>query len=363
MAYNILMLQLVLVLLLPCAVLAQTSASTGSTTGSVPVVIGEEEGAAGGAETAGPSGQPSALDQVENWINENVPPEDRESFPVPEASAESTDVGLTLGDGSVTVDWGTGMLSALGTAVASGEGYNPARAEAMAMRHATLQARKFLQDAVLGLALNGRELLVDNLTPAQQTQLRGKLQNSPIERASEPGDNGDVLVSVVARVRLRGELADALVPRSIPFQSRIPTKVEAPILEPLAEQDMDAVEYKRSMAELGAFTGVIVDARGMEGAPALLPELFDPEGVAVYGPFMASRSMVLEQGLVTYADSPDAPLVRRRCGGTPLEVRAQAVAGPQRADLFLSATDAELVRLLFESEEISTTCPVAVLLD
>jgi hypothetical protein len=312
-----------------------------------------------------PQGQPSAVEQVESWINENVSPEDRAERILPESSSVEPLGGLVRETEHATVDWGAGRITATGVAEVSDDGYNPARAEAMAMRKATLEARKWLHDAVFALPLDGRRQLAEELTPAQKNQLRGQLQNSPIERTTEPDDAGGVLVRVRAEARLRGDLANALMPSSIAFQSRIPPKVrftgvEWSMSEP---RPLEELEYQRSMAELGAFTGLIVDARGLDGAPALLPVIFGPEGRGVFGPFLAPRSVVLDKGLVVYAKESTDEAARQRCGGTPLEVRAVAMAGPQQADVVVSAPDAELIELLFHSQGVRENCPVAILLD
>ncbi|MGE4293271.1 MAG: hypothetical protein AB7E32_13810 [Desulfovibrio sp.] len=315
------------------------------------------------AEPSGPRavGQPSALDQVENWINQNVDSSEQNATATAPVAAPLA--GLTREADMAQVDWGSGNITALGVADAPGDGLNPARAEALAIRKATMQARKQLQDAVFALPLDGRHLVGDALSAQQRTDLRGKLQNSPITRRTEPDGLGGVRVEVRAEVSLRGALAEALIPPTVAFQSRIPPQIELTAEVAGGPTDVDQLEYRQSMAELGAFTGLVVDARGFDCAPALLPVVTGPDGKAAFGPFLASRALVLEEGLAVYAHSPQDPAAKRRVGGTPLVVRVLAVSGPQRADLVISSADAELVRVLFRAEGMTERCPVAIVMD
>jgi hypothetical protein len=316
------------------------------------------------AEQAGPQplGQPSALDQVENWISRNVDAADQNgTVAAPEPRQQS---GLTREADLAQVDWGAGKITSFGVSEISGADLNPARAEALAIRKATLQARKQLQDAVFGLALDGRHLVGEELTAQQRTELRGKLQNSPISRQTEPDGAGGARIEVQAEASLRGAMAEAIIPPSVAFQSRIPPTIELTAdVSGAGAADVDQLEYRQSMAELGAFTGLVVDARGFDAAPALLPVVAGPDGKAAFGPFLAPRSLVLEQGLAVYAHSPQDAAARSRAGGTPLVVRVLAVSGPLRADLVISAADAELVRMLFRSEGMADRCPAVIVMD
>lgn len=315
-----------------------------------------------GTESPQAQGHPGARDEVENWIDQNMDADERqETVAAPEAAPAA---GLTREADLGRIDWGTGEITALGRADAPGDAVNPARAEALAVRKATLDARKQLQDLVFGLALDGRHVAGEELDARVRAELRGKLQNSPIERGTEPDDAGGVRVEVRARASLRGDLAAALIPAAVSFDSRIaPTiPLDAPVADGAAP-DVDQQQYRQSMAELGGFTGLLVDARGFDAAPALLPVVVDPQGKAAFGPYLAPRDLVLSQGLAVYAHSPQDPAARNRVGGTPLVVRAIAVSGPQRADIVISGQDAELVRMIFRAGDLRGRCPVAIIMD
>lgn len=332
----------------------------------VPSAVAQEMRTDVGVEQTGPRalGSPSAQDQVESWITENVDPAEQNSTTPAGVAPPSVPAGLTREADMAQVDWGAGRITAMGVAEAPGDGLNPARAEALAIRKSTLQARKLLQDAVFALRLDGRHLVGDVLTPQQQTDLRGKLQNSPITRHNVPDGLGGVRVEVEAEAVLRGALAEALIPSTVAFQSRIPPIIELTVdVSTQVAADVEQLEYRQSMVELGAFTGVIVDARGLEGAPALLPVVTGPDGKAAFGPFGAARSLVLSDGLAVYVQSPQDVAARNRVGSTPLVVRALAVSGAHRADLVVSEADAELIRQLFHSPEMTAACPVAIVLD
>lgn len=261
------------------------------------------------------------------------------------------------------VDWGNGHAAftaeeRLDPALAS-----PARARAMAVRRASLQARKDLLDALLSLPLDGSRTVASALDPAGTAHLRSVVQNSPVQQEEFEAD-GAMGLAVTAVGELRGELADILLPAAEPFLAGVPPTTELTVASvPAPRLDPEQAAYRASMTELGGFTGLVIDARGLGAAPALLPLVLDPHGVQAYGPFQVSRDDVMENGAAIYVADPANSLLKARTGATPMTVRALAVSGANKTDLVVSEQDARFIRAMFKNEDARHRCAVVVVLD
>ncbi|MEN9245863.1 MAG: hypothetical protein Q6J78_04050 [Thermostichales cyanobacterium SRBZ-1_bins_19] len=102
------------------------------------------------------------------------------------------------------------------------------------------------------------------------------------------------------------------------------------------------VAPEQSTLERPQFTGLIVDARGLDFEPSMSMRLFDPQGRQIYTTTNPNQelntSYVASEGTAAYATSPEqAKALTNRIGDRPHIVRAQRTRG---YDLILSAQDA-----------------------
>jgi hypothetical protein len=91
----------------------------------------------------------------------------------------------------------------------------------------------------------------------------------------------------------------------------------------------------------GKFSGLIVDARGLGGKPALVCRLFDEQARLVYGPSLVSRQVGQNQGIVGYKATMQEARTSTRVGQLPLEVRAQSLHADSVSDFVLSAHEVQ----------------------
>ncbi|MFQ5650865.1 MAG: hypothetical protein ACE5IY_13065 [bacterium] len=92
-----------------------------------------------------------------------------------------------------------------------------------------------------------------------------------------------------------------------------------------------------------AYTGLILDARGLEVKPAILPRILDENGEEVYGLNYVRRKKAVEQGMVSYKWTMKEALRDRRAGKKPLLICAAGKSGRLQSDLIVSANDAVLI--------------------
>jgi hypothetical protein len=155
-------------------------------------------------------------------------------------------------------------------------------------------------------------------------------------------------------------LAELILPKTIPFQSGIPPRLSSSLEKSLSYSSTGLEEAGKGGV---SYSGVIIDARGLQVTPALSPVVFGQDGVAAYGAFQVSRSNAIQRGVVAYATTTDPVELSERVGNNPLTIRALNSFGSWRTDIVISSPMSILVRSIMRSSEVVGRCPVVIVLD
>ncbi|WP_051693914.1 hypothetical protein [Desulfohalovibrio reitneri] len=243
-----------------------------------------------------------------------------------------------------SVNWRNGRIEASGVGVAPANLRQP-QAEKLTKRGAVIMARRNLLAVLKRINIDSTNTVAEYLASddAVRSRVRGMLHNSCVESATSLPDDK---VEVTVEMWLRKDLADVLLPRTMPFrpESAVAAGREGP-------------------GNAGTYSGLVVDARGLGVRPALSPRILDTEGEAVYGPSSVSRAYAVAHGMAGYAESPDLAAQNPRVASRPLVVRAVDATGRNRTDLILSKEDADRVRAVAETNGFLQECRVLVVLD
>jgi hypothetical protein len=237
--------------------------------------------------------------------------------------------------GPARMDWQTRTLTAKGQADdAQPETEIAQNVRQIQVRQAKLRARRALWDGLLRVRVDGQLTVKDILQRGSERakDLRRLVQSSPI--ASIAPDNGpgpgstseehNNLPVYQARFSLSGPGAALCIPSELWY----------------AEKELSTITEKRGdMKEISNFTGLIVDARGLGGKPALVCRLFDEHNKLIYGPSLVSRRIGEDQGMVAYSSSLPQARADSRAGKNPLEVRARNRHPDSRTDFVVQAKD------------------------
>lgn len=110
-------------------------------------------------------------------------------------------------------------------------------------------------------------------------------------------------------------------------------------------------------------TGIILDARGLGGRPAMAPRILDETGEEAYGPSYVTREYAVQRAMAFYTRSMEAPGLSERVGSNPMIVRALRADGIKRCDFIISNADASTVRGASDNLSFLKQCKVAIVLD
>lgn len=249
------------------------------------------------------------------------------------------------------IDWQTGMVTATGIGAPPAKSTNIAQARAMATRAATVVARRNLLEIVKGVQIDSATAVEDFIATSDVivSQVKGFLQNSQILDTAYMSDGS---VEVTVGVSMNGGLAEVVVPKSVPFR---PVAGPAPAVSAPSAPSAPMAD--------GKYTGLVIDARGLQAKPAMNPKITDLNGNEIYGTALVSRDYALQQGMAGYAKDPAKAAQNSRVTDRPLVVKAVSAAGKAKTDLAISPEDAMKVKALAQEGGFLEKCRVMIVLD
>lgn len=268
--------------------------------------------------------------------------------------------GVTWGQGSVDarctqpkeqacVDWNNGLAIAIGTGAPASWARSAAQKNISATRAARLDAARNLLELLKGISLTGSSSVENAMVASDSvsTSIQGRLHGiRPVERPRYFSD-GSVQVKLEAQLR-------QVIPENLYLDNQGPPRE---LGAPTGASGTSALNTG------GAFSGLIVDARGTGVKPAMSPKIFDQQGREIYGSAFVSREFAVSQGMVGYVKSIEAARKTDRVQGNPAVVKALEAKGANKADLVVSQSDADALRKITQGQNFLREARVMIVLD
>jgi hypothetical protein len=251
------------------------------------------------------------------------------------------------------INWQSGMIMATGIGAPPANAVNMAQKRGMAVRAATVVARRNLLEIVKGVQIDSATTVEDYMVTSDVivSQVTGFLQNSRV--MGPPTYLSDGSVEITVGIPLHGRLSGVLMPNDMQFKS-----MAAP--EPEKAPEAQAAPESQAQAE---HTGLLVNAKGLNLRPAMSPKIVDPNGEEIYGSVMVSREYAIQQGMAGYAKNLESAAQNPRIAANPLQVKAREVSGKARTNLVVSQDQADSIRRLAKSSNVLEKCKVMIVLD
>jgi hypothetical protein len=255
-----------------------------------------------------------------------------------------------VGQGSV--NWSAGYIEAVGIGAPADKSIGKANARPMALRAAKVDALRNLLEITKGVQVDSATSVKDFTVESDviNTQVSGLVKGAVVVDQQYMSDG---TVEVRLRMPLYGNLAMIIMPLAIakPPAPPAPSAPAAP-----------APAVTASAAPI-AYTGMVVDARGIQARPAMSPRVFDEDGKEVYGSSNVDREYAVQQGMSGYARDLTAAQSNQRVTANPVTVKALRTNGPGKSDLIISNADAQQIRASAENMTFMKKCRVMVVLD
>jgi len=275
------------------------------------------------------------------------------------------------GDASGNVNWTTQTI------VSSGIGApNPnapmAAQRAGAIRAAKLDAIRNALETVKGVFLSS-ETTVENAmltSDVIKTKIEGAVKGAKVVNTRYMS-TGDVEVDV--EVPLLGIISDAILPGPQAFGGGVLQTSNQPLCPTCGQpwpadrplpQGVNLVSGSSSTgSENAAYTGLVIDARGLGMRPAMAPKVLDDGGDEVYGSKFVSREYAVDIGMVGYEKDINRAARNERVASTPMTVKGVGASGPNKTDVVVGAADVAKIQSTAVNANFLQHCKVMFVLD
>jgi hypothetical protein len=271
-----------------------------------------------------------------------------------------------VGQGSV--NWSAGYIEAVGIGAPSDKTIGKINARPMALRAAKVDAYRNLLEVTKGVRIDSTTTIKDFTVESDviNTQVDGLVKGAVLVDQQYMSDG---TVEVRLRMPLYGNLSQVIIPAAIEKRKEVkPPEPPAPIAPaPAPTTPAPATPAPVAAAPAApappAYTGMVVDARGIQARPAMSPRIFDEDGKEVYGSANVDREFAVQQGMSGYARDLTAAQSNQRVTANPITVKALKTSGPGKSDLIISNADAQQIKASAQNMTFMQKCRVMVVLD
>ncbi len=253
-----------------------------------------------------------------------------------------------VGNGSI--NWTSGIIRAIGVGAPPENYYGKPEARPMALRAAKMDAYRNILEVIQGVRIQS-STTVKNFMMADDSisaQVSGMVRGAQVAKQEYMSDG---TVEVTLEMNLNGGFAQLVLPEDI--------KQVEPIQSSTASSSTQSNQKNAAVT----YTGLVVDARGLDAKPAMSPRVLDENGQEVYGAAFVSREYAVQQGMSGYSKNIDAATENQRVTETPLIVKAIKTEGPGKTDFVINNTEASNLRGAPENLSFLKQCRVIIVVD
>jgi hypothetical protein len=249
--------------------------------------------------------------------------------------------------GQGNVNWSTGYIEAVGIGAPPEKLAGKINTRPIALHAAQADALRNLLEITKGVQVDSSTSVKDFTVESDviDTQVNGLVKGALIV-------DYQYLPDGTAEVRLRMPLYGNLAQIIMPLAMAKPPAAPAP-----------AVKASESPSVSVVYTGMVVDARGIQARPAMFPRIFDEDGKEVYGLANVDREYAEKQGISGYTRDLTAAQTNHRVTANPITVKAVRTSGPGKSNIVISNTDARNIRSSAESATFLKQCKVVIVLN
>jgi len=228
--------------------------------------------------------------------------------------------------------------------------------------------RKYLSDGAIEvtvvLNLNGGFLALMISLPQEEKEGEPEIPGQPEPEFLPAGpEKGEILSE-----RMKGkEGKHRVTEKPLPELPPVPLSKGEPLPpKALGEPKPGPIEelsLRPVLADLPKFTGLIVDARGLNMRAALIPKILDENGQELYPGQFVLPDKAARNGFALYAKDLTAAQTHPRVGRKPLSVKGWKLSPNGPSHIMLNAADARRVAPFTQKGTFLEECRVMIILD
>ena len=261
--------------------------------------------------------------------------------------------------GKGKMNWSEGYIEAVGIGAPPERFIGKPQARPLALRAARVDAYRNLLELTKGVRVDSMTVVKDFAVESDviNTQVEGVVKDAHLVKQDYLSDG---TVEITLRMPLAGGFSQVIIPRLMQKRS-VPPEPAAPLAPPAAAPPEPAAPAPAAPPEV--FTGLVIDARGLQARPAMSPKILDESGKEVYGSLNVDREYAIQQGMSGYARDLNAAQSNARVTNNPVSLKGLRTEGPGRSDIVISNADANKIRGAAENLSFLKQCRVMIVLD
>lgn len=246
------------------------------------------------------------------------------------------------------VNWTEGYVEAVGIGAPPQRYIGTPQARPNALRAGQIDAYRNMLEVINGVRVSSTTTIRDFRVESDiiNTQVEGFVKGAKTMKQEYLSDG---TVEVTVRMPLSGNISSVIIPRILEKRQVMP----APQLIPQSP----------APAASEVFTGLVVDARGIQARPAMSPRIIDEKGQEVYGSMNVDREYAIQQGMSGYARDLTAAQSNPRVTNNPVSVKGLRTEGAGRSDIVIANAEAERIRAAGDNGGFLKKCRVMIVLD
>jgi len=259
------------------------------------------------------------------------------------SGSEWTQIVEQMGDKG-KINWSEGYIEAVGIGAPPERYIGKPQARPMALRAAKVDAYRNLLEVTRGVRIDSATVVKDFTVESDviNAQVEGFVKGAKVVNQEFLSDG---TVEMTVRMPMAGGFAQVIIPKAL--EKKPESAPPAPPAAPTGD----------------VYTGMVVDARGIQARPSMVPKILDENGKEVYGSMNVDKEFAVQQGMSGYARDLTAAQSNPRVTNNPVSVKGIKTEGPGRADIVISNADADKIRGAADNMTFLKKCRVMIVLD
>jgi hypothetical protein len=253
-----------------------------------------------------------------------------------------SDTGYVVKFENGIVNWSSGCITAKGKAAPQKEDKNkssssiPGAANTDAMKNllSILKDIKIAQKSVKEFVASNDDIMA---------QIENSISDVSLVKQHYTSDGA---LEIEVQISMYGGFLQLILPHEI-----------AQIPEIQSVEALDKIQTQR-----GKYTGLVVDARGLEFEPMLYPVIKNEYGGEIYSGVFINRDSAVQQGVCEYFCDMEKAVSNKRVGKNPLVLKGLRT-GEDKTSIILNKSDAEKIEKVIERHAFFKECRVIIVLN
>ncbi len=243
-----------------------------------------------------------------------------------------------------SVNWSTGIVRVMGKA--SPEDNKESYQESV-LGAARADANRKLIDILMQIQINNT-LTVKEYASKSDIILAGIEKTARDAIIVRQFFTSALSVEIIIETSILGGFLQLILPDEIRQISKINPEQKTQNIKPIGEE---------------LFTGLIVDARGLDIKPVLNPVIVSEQGHDIYSSLFISREFAVQNGICKYLCDMDQAISDKRVGNRPIVFKGLRKEGKENSTIVISMSDYRDFEKATERHQFLKECKVVIVTD